>query len=62
MIYNILPPKDYFISWAYFFYGKPSSRKYKNIKRNMGNHISEINQNKGCDTWIKDAFSIAKRS
>jgi len=28
----------------------------KDIKRNMGNHISEINQNKGCDTWFKDAF------
>jgi len=28
----------------------------------MGNHVSEINQNKRCDTWFKDAFPIAKRS
>ena len=28
----------------------------------MGNHVSEINQNKGRDTWFKDAFSVAKRS
>jgi len=27
----------------------------------MGNHIPEINQNKGCDTWFKDAFLIIKR-
>jgi len=45
-----------------FFDGKSSSSPCIDIKRNMGNHISEINQNKGCDTWIKDAFSIAKRS
>ena len=28
----------------------------------MGNHVSEINQNKGRDTWFKDAFSVAKEA
>jgi len=28
----------------------------------MGNHIPEINQNKGCDTWFKDAFRLPKEA
>jgi hypothetical protein len=45
-----------------FFDGKPSSHQRKDAKGDMGNHVSEINQNKGRDTWFKDTFSVTKRS
>ena len=28
----------------------------------MGNYVSKINQNKGCDTWLKNAFQVPKEA